>query len=176
MIKINLILFLEILSISMIFCGFCGINPPRSPSDCGNYLKLNRTHRCCYCKNIFTEKYYCLVSIYNETSKNIQAPEGFTLAYDCDLITENDDLPGAPCLNHSETENLTDFDKDYCHSLSIDEKHPCCYYDDGIDKRCFSVGKIDSDTLYTYTDYLDCFSSFQKIDLLLIIFVSIFCF
>ena len=169
MLKIITFIFFEILGMFKVFGGFCGMNPPRGPYDCGNYLKLNKTHRCCYCKNIFTKENYCLVAIYDENEKNFTVPEGFVLDYDCDLITENDDLPGAPCLNHSITENLTDINETYCHNLSIDDKHPCCYYDDGIEKRCFSIGKITSNTLYTYSDYLNCFSSFQKINLFLIV-------
>ena len=167
MLKINYLIFFEIFGMSIIFCGFCGMNPPRGPYDCGNYLQLNRTHRCCYCKNNFTNENYCLVAIYHEKNKSFTVPEGFQLDYDCDLITENDDLPGAPCLNHSGSELRTDLNETICHDLSIDEKHPCCFYDDGIQKRCFSIGKITSNTLYTYSDYLNCFSSFQKINLLL---------
>ena len=81
--------------------------------------------------------------------KNSSIPTGYNCSvYDCDLIRGDDDLPGTACLNHLETEKLNgEFDNEYCHKLSIEERHPCCYYDDGFEKRCFSIGKITSKTL-----------------------------
>ena len=163
-----LLLFLEIISKTIIFCGFCGTNPPINKDYCGNYLSLNSTHRCCYCTNIETEKSYCLVVVNNKTI------DGYTC--DCDHIIENEDLPGASCLKYKETiENSGNLSAKFCHSLAIDEKHPCCFYDDGIEKRCFSIGKITSQTLYTYSEFLDCFSKNQKINIFLI-FMILMCF
>ena len=134
-----------------IFCGLCGINPPEDKSYCGNYLALNRTHRCAYCKEEATGKYYCLVQYKKQQIPGFQCES-------TDYILVNEDLPGSPCLNHKEIkkkspENIT---KEFCHEHSTDAKHPCCYYDDGVNKKCFSIGKITSLTLYTYNDFLDC--------------------
>ena len=134
MYKINLLLFIELIIISIIVCPFCGSNPPLDPSYCGNFLELDGLHRCCYCHKINMEQYNCLLII-NET-----IPEDYEC--DCENIIENDDLPGAPCLNHSyimnHSESLT---KEYCHSQSIDNKHPCCFYDDGNIKHVLELEK-----------------------------------
>ena len=168
--KINLLLFIEIIIISIIVCPFCGSNPPLDSSYCGNYLSLNSTHRCCYCLKKNMKKYYCLLIINGNYSKE-------DYECNCEFILENDDLPGAPCRNHSyvmeHTDNLT---KEYCHKLSIDEKHPCCYYDNGNFKTCFGIGKISSDTLYTYNNFLDCFSNYLKFSYFIIFFYLIFFF
>ena len=71
--------------------------------------------------------------------KNSSISTGYNCSvYDCDLIRGDDDLPGTACLNHLETEKLNgEFDNEYCHKLSIEERHPCCYYDDGFEKKMF---------------------------------------
>ena len=150
-----LILFFSFLFYYPIFCGLCGINPPEDKSYCGNYLALNLTHRCAYCKEKSTGKYYCLVQY---KKLNISGFE----CEDSDYVILNEDLPGAPCLNHREIKNkdLVNITKEFCHEHSLDAKHPCCYYDDGVNKKCFSIGKITSTTLYTYNDFLDCSMKF----------------
>ena len=156
-----------ILLFSVTFCGICGLNPPKSPDYCGNYISQNRTHRCCYCKSNNTNNYYCLIVI------NEKRPEGYEC--DCDKVHVNDDLPGGPCLNHTLTKSgEVEITKEYCHSNSIDKRHPCCYYDDGNNPTCFSIGKITSLSLYTYNEFLDCFSKYQKINILATILI-IFC-
>ena len=171
--KKPLFIFLEIIIITITFCTFCGINPPKNINYCGNYLSLNRTHRCCFCTNNFTSESFCLIVIKNGTNETTFD----NYECQCDNIVEDDDLPGAPCLNHQETiklgQNIT---KDYCHEHSRDDKHPCCYYDDGNIKKCFSIGKITSQTLYTYNDFLDCFSKYHKINILLIFLMILFLF
>ena len=164
MIKLNLLTFIEIITISHLGCQLCGINPPESPDYCGNYQHVNSTHRCCYCKNNITDKYSCLLVINNSTAEE----------YDCDCegVYENIDLPGAPCLNQSLIDN-SDFEitKEFCHQNSVDKTHPCCYYDDGKTKTCFSIGKIISFSLTTYSDFLDCFSNNQKINIFLLFLI-----
>ena len=168
--KISLLLFIEIITTTIIICGFCGTNPALKKDYCGNYLSLNSTHRCCFCTNNQTNQNYCLVVV-NETPI-----DGYNC--DCKGIVENDDLPGAPCLKHSQTiekiKNGEEINSSYCHSLSRDDKHPCCYYDDGFEKRCFSIGKITSKTLYTYNEFLDCISNYQKINISLIFMILIY--
>ena len=168
--KINLLLFIVNITISIIFCRFCGTNPALSKDYCGNYLDLNSTHRCCYCKNNQTEDHYCLIVI------NEGQIEGYSC--DCSGIVENEDLPGASCLKHKQTAEMIkrgeDFNESYCHNLAKDKKHPCCYYDDGIEKRCFSIGKITSKTLYTYSEFLNCLSNHQKINIFLIFMILLF--
>ena len=164
MTKLNFLLLIEILTISVIICQLCGINPPVTSDYCGNYLNLNSTHRCCYCQNNFTGKYYCFLVI------NGTGPDGYTC--DCEDVHENDDLPGAPCYNHNLTINgKVNITREYCHQNSLDQRHPCCYYEEGEMKTCFSIGKITSTSLYTYNDFLDCFSNNQKINLFLIFFI-----
>ena len=161
MTKLNFLLLIEILTISVIICQLCGINPPVTSDYCGNYLNLNSTHRCCYCQNNFTGKYYCFLVI------NGTGPDGYTC--DCEDVHENDDLPGAPCYNHNLTINgKVNITREYCHQNSLDQRHPCCYYEEGEMKTCFSIGKITSTSLYTYNDFLDCFSNNQKINLFLL--------
>ena len=165
---INLIIYLSNISINN--CGLCGLNPPLDSSYCGNYLDLDRTHRCCYCEEISTGNYYCLVK--NRT-ENIT---GFNCDKDlCDRILVNPDLPGAPCVNHKEIKDMDsdDITAELCHSHSIDDTHPCCYYDDGINKKCFSIGEITSQTLYTYNDFLDCKAIRYKINFTILIFLFI---
>ena len=154
---------------SSIHCGLCGINPPEDKSYCGNYLALNRTHRCSYCKDLSTGKYYCLVQVENNTI------DGFECESYSDILV-NKDLPGSPCLNHKEIKNKDpdEITREYCHEHSVDEKHPCCYYDDGINKKCFSIGKITSMTLYTYNDFLDCFGTNVNIKFYLLFIFFIF--
>ena len=147
-------ILLLLLLFSSIYCGLCGINPPEDRSYCGNYLALNGTHRCSYCKDESTEKYYCLIQVNNSK----------IAGFDCqsyDDIIVNEDLPGSPCLNHKEIKNtpVDEITEEFCHSHSVDEKHPCCYYNDGVNKKCFSIGKITSTTLYTYNEFLNCFST-----------------
>ena len=163
-----LIIFLEIIIITITFCTFCGINPPKNINYCGNYLSLNRTHRCCYCTNNLTSESYCLlVNIQNRTKI---LPDKYECQ--CDNVVEEDDLPGAPCLNHQEIiERGQNISKEYCHKNAKDEKHPCCFYNDGNIKKCFSIGKITSKTLYTYNDFLDCFSKYHKINFFLIFII-----
>ena len=164
MAKLNLLFLIEILTISLISSQLCGINPPEGPDYCGNYHLKNNTHKCCYCKHQESDKYYCLLVVKNGT------PNGYDCY--CENVQENLDLPGAPCLNHSLTLkygfNIT---KDYCHQNSLDKRHPCCYYDDGKTKTCFSIGMITSISLFTYNDFLDCFSSSQKINIYLLIII-----
>ena len=169
MIKFNLIILIEILTLSFICCQLCGINPAKSPDYCGNYQYVNSTHRCCYCKNKISDKYNCLLVINNK------ATDGYDC--DCNSVYENNDLPGAPCLNHKLTDN-PDFEitKEFCHQKSLDKRHPCCYYDDGDIKTCFSIGKITSFSLITYSDFLDCFSNNQKISIFFLILILIFLF
>ena len=140
-------------------CGLCGINPPEDRSYCGNYLELNRTHRCAYCQEISTGKHYCLVRYKNQTIPGFECESS-------DFIVVNEDLPGAPCLNHKEIKKKDpeEITKEYCHEHSTDAKHPCCYFDDGINKKCFSIGKITSTTLYTYNDFLDCSMKYVKLN------------
>ena len=166
MIKLNLFIFIEILSLFL--CQLCGINPPESSDYCGNYLQLNSSHRCCYCRNEKTDKFYCLLVINNST-----IPGYFC---DCDDVHENDDLPGAPCYNHNLTiSGEVEITKEYCHKNSLDKMHPCCYYDDGENPAtCFSIGKITSTSLYTYNDFLDCISNYQKINIFLLFYILIF--
>ena len=162
--KLILLTFIGILTISFICCQLCGINPPKSPDYCGNYQHVNSTHRCCYCRNNISDKYNCLLVINNSTAEE----------YDCDCegVYENIDLPGAPCLNQSLIDN-SDFEitKEFCHQNSVDKTHPCCYYDDGKTKTCFSIGKIKSFSLITYSDFLDCFSNNQKINIFLLFLI-----
>ena len=153
-----LFIFLEIITITITFCTFCGINPPKSSKYCGNYIGLNGTHRCCYCTNKNTNESYCLIVV-----KNVIPFDEYNC--NCDNIEEDDDLPGAPCRGHEEIvktdpDNITDL---FCHSHSKDDKHPCCYYDDGNIKTCFSIGKITFKTLYTYCSVLNCFSKYHTI-------------
>ena len=160
------LLFIEIISISIIFCGFCGQNPPKNSSYCGNYLELNSTHRCCFCTNNITNKNNCLLII------NGNVPNNFTC--ECEKILEDDDLPGAPCRNHGYTRmHPEEISKEYCHHQSIDDRHPCCYYNDGNVKKCFGIGKITSNTLYTYNEFLDCLSKYNKLNYLLIVSILV---
>ena len=162
MTKLNLLFLFEILTLSMICCQLCGINPPESPDYCGNYRNNNSTHRCCYCRNSISDKYYCLLVINNTNTTGYEC--------NCEEVHENYDLPGAPCLNNSLIEN-SEITKELCHKNSIDKRHPCCYYDDGKTKTCFSIGKITSFSLYTYNDFLDCFSYNQKINIFLLFLI-----
>ena len=148
---LSLLLFFKLYS--SINCGLCGINPPEEKSYCGNYLALDRTHRCVYCQEKATGKYYCLLQVKNETIDGFDCEDGSD-------IVPNEDLPGAPCLNHKDIRGtpVEQITEEFCHSHSVDEKHPCCYFNDGINKKCFSIGKITSMTLYTYNDFLNCFS------------------
>ena len=167
--KWNLLLIIGINLISSIFSTFCGINPPENEKYCGNYLGLNSTHRCCYCSlKEDPSVHYCLIVV------NEQPIDGYDCG--CDNITVDIDLPGAPCLNHSITKELDELNSTYCHSLSIDEKHPCCFYDDGFEQKCFSIGKITSKTMYTYNEYLDCYSKFETINYFLIIMILLITF
>ena len=172
--KIYLILF-KTISISNIFCLFCGQNPPQNKNYCGNYLELNSTHRCCYCKHNETGNHYCLLMIFNKDDPNFNnytnlSYKGYTDC-DCDNIREDDDLPGAPCRNHAYTkDHPEEINKEYCHRQSIDDKHPCCYYHEGDVQKCFGIGKITSDSLYTYNDFLDCFSKYFKFNIFIFIF------
>ena len=169
-----LFIFLEIITITITFCTFCGINPPKNYNYCGNYLSLNRTHRCCYCTHNVTSETVCLILIIDKIIEEDNYPYG-EYNCECNKVIEDDDLPGAPCLNHQEIVSSGDnISKEYCHSHSKDEKHPCCYYDDGNVKKCFSIGKITSKTLYTYNDFLDCFSKYHKINYLVIFFIILF--
>ena len=171
--KISMFIFLEIIIITITFCTFCGINPPKSYNYCGNYLSLNRTHRCCYCTHNVTSENICLVVIINNTNKDNSNYGEYNC--ECDEVIEDDDLPGAPCLNHQEIkERGQNIDEEFCHLHSKDEKHPCCYYKDGNIKKCFSIGKITSKTLYTYNDFLDCFSKYHKINFLVIFLIILF--
>ena len=167
MIKFNLFILIEVLIVSFICCQLCGINPPESPDYCGNYQQVNSTHRCCYCRNNISYKYNCLLVINNIATKG----------YDCNCedVHENKDLPGAPCLDYKVTDN-SDFNitKEFCHQKSLDKRHPCCYYDDGDTKTCFSIGKITSFSLITYNDFLDCFSNNLKIQIFLLVLLLIF--
>ena len=90
--------------------------------------------------------------------------EAYNKAFDCEnsIISANEDLPGAPCANNEEIKKLSpeQLNDTFCKSHSKDEKHPCCYFDDGINKKCFSIGEITSMTLYTYNDFLDCISTY----------------
>ena len=166
--KYILLLLSCIISTSFIFCAYCGTNPPLDSSYCGNYLELNSTHRCCYCNHTLTGKHYCILII-NDTFPSDE------YKCTCENILENDDLPGAPCRNHAYTlEHPEEISKEYCHKQSIDDKHPCCYYDDGKVKKCFGIGKITSYTLYTYNEFLDCFSKYQTINYFIIFFILIF--
>ena len=45
----------------------------------------------------------------------------------------------------------TELDTPILTKNSIDKEHPCCFYDDGNFKTCFGIGRITSDTYYTYT-------------------------
>ena len=175
MAKRIIIIFIEIIIITIAFSTLCGINPPESPDYCGNYLGLDIKHRCCYCTHNITKKKLCIL-LEEPHIENISPPINYNnYTCDCTSVIVNDDLPGGPCLNHSKTKELNgDFDKEYCHKLSIDDKHPCCYYDDGKEKRCFSIGKITSKTLYTYTEFLNCLSKYHKINFLLILVILIF--
>ena len=163
--KINIFLLIVYITIiSLTFCGLCGLNPPEGPDYCGNYISQNSTHRCCYCKNNNNNKYYCLLVVNGEEIDG----------YDCDCrnVHENDDVPGAPCYNHTSTrKKIVEITREYCHGNSLDKRHPCCFYDDGKDQTCFSVGKITSLSLYTYNEFLDCFSKYEKINLLMIFFI-----
>ena len=164
MTKLILHLLFEILAISFISCQLCGINPAKNPDYCGNYQHENSTHRCCYCKSNISDKYNCLLVINNITT------EGYDC--DCEVVYENNDLPGAPCLNQSLIDNPdTKITKEFCHENSIDKTHPCCYYDDGKTKTCFSIGKIKSFSLITYSEFLDCFSNNQKINIFLLFLI-----
>ena len=166
MTKLNLRILIEFITISLISCQLCGINPPESPDYCGNYRHKNSNDRCCYCKNNISGKYYCLLS--NDNIKN----EGYQC--NCEVVFANNDLPGAPCLNQSLIDSLgNEVTKDFCHENSIDKRHPCCYYDDGDTKTCFSIGKITSFSLFTYSDFLDCFTNNQKINIFLLILILI---
>ena len=168
-----LYLYILYLTYFSFYCGFCGLNPPLDKSYCGNYLSLNNTHRCCYCKEESTGKYYCLVKIINEDIEGFQCDKEV-----CDTISFNQDLPGAPCLNHKEIKEMDseDITEEFCHKHSIDETHPCCYYDDGVNKKCFSIGEITSKTLYTYNDFLKCSAINLKINFTVFIFLFIFMF
>ena len=173
--KYILFIIFSFLLYSPIFCGLCGINPPKDKSYCGNYLALNGTHRCSYCKEESTGKYYCLIQTNYQNSNN--SIKGFICESNDDILV-NEDLPGSPCLNHKDIKNtpIENITEEFCHSHSVDEKHPCCYYDDGIAKKFFSIGKITSTTLYTYNDFLKCFSTHVKINLytyILLLFIFI---
>ena len=158
-------LLIEIITISIIFCGFCGINPAEESSYCA--FKLNNNNTCCYCKHKTKEKYYCLI----KKKSNDTDPKGYECSQCSDTLETDYDLPGAPCGDQKYIEeNNEDLNKTYCHQNSIDEKHPCCFYDDGNFKGCFGIGKITSDTLYTYTEFLDCFSKYLKINFIILIF------
>jgi len=166
MAKLILSILIDILIISFIYCQFCGINPPKSPDYCGNYGPVNNTHKCCYCRNNITEKYTCLLVINNLTA------DGYIC--DCEAVFENYDLPGAQCPNIS-LDNISDLEitKEFCHQHSLDKRHPCCYYDDGKTKTCFSIGKITSFSIITYNDFLDCFSNNLKINIFLLVLILI---
>ena len=171
---INLYLYTLYLSYFSIYCGFCGLNPPLDKSYCGNYLSLNKTHRCCYCKEESTGNYYCLVKKIHENISGYYCDEEV-----CNTILVNQNLPGAPCLNHrkikqKQIDDPDSISEEYCHSHSIDETHPCCYYDDGVNKKCFSIGEISSQTLYTYNDFLKCSTNYYKINFIIFIFLLIF--
>ena len=157
-------LFFEIISISIsiIFCQFCGINPAEDKSYCGNYWGNNETHNCCYCQSQKTGVHYCLFA-------KTEDPNITEYNCDCKDIPENEDLPGAGCLDHTFIlENSEKISKGFCHDNSKDDKHPCCYYDDGDFKMCFGIGKITSYTFYTYNEFLDCFSKCPKVNFFLI--------
>ena len=164
--NIILLLIIENISISMIFGNFCGLNPAKDKSYCANYLG---DKKCCFCTNIKTEETFCLTE--NEENNTFYKCQ-------CDGIEGDNDLIGAKCSNDTEIEELGDeIDADICHEYSLDEKHPCCLYDDGYEKRCFSIGKITSNTLYTYSDFVDCFSKYRQINFLYIfifLFILIF--
>ena len=168
--KIYLFFFLVIISISTMLCTFCGYNPPEDPHYCGNYLGLNNESRCCFCTHNISRTNSCIVII----------NENYPPEYECNCedIEENDDLPGSPCLNHTITITLGDnINSSYCHSLSKDEKHPCCFYDDGVNKRCFSSGKISSTSLYSYNnDFINCLSKYLKINYFFILFLLLYFF
>ena len=143
---------------SYIFCGLCGLNPPEDRSYCGNYLSSDGNSKCSYCQEKATGKYYCLVQTNNE---NI---DGFNC--DTSSIPTDSDLPGAPCKDNEEIKKVQEagnLNETYCHEHSVDEKHPCCYFDDGVNQRCFSIGEITSMTLYTYNDFLNCLSTYINI-------------
>ena len=164
--KLNLLfIIITIISISTIFGTFCGYNPPEDSHYCGNYLGQNNISRCCFCTHNITGTNSCLI-VFNGTK-----PDEYTC--NCDDVEENDDLPGSPCLNHTQTIKLgNNITKEYCHGLSKDEKHPCCYYNDGLQKRCFSIGKITTTTLYTYNnEFINCFSTYHKINYFFILFL-----
>ena len=150
----------------------CGINPPADKSYCGNYLSLNRTHRCVYCREQTTGNHYCLIRVNNKTIEGFDCEDGkHTIV--------NEDLPGSPCFNHQEIRKvpMDQIDFNFCHNHSTDATHPCCLYDDGITKKCFSIGKITSETLYTYNDFLQCNMKYIKINILLslsLLFIYIF--
>ena len=170
------LIFLNFISLfSPILTGLCGLNPPEDKSYCGNYLALNKTHRCSYCKEIATGKYYCLIQTNFPKSNN--SIEGYECESNDDILV-NEDLPGSPCLNHKEIKNTPEenITEEFCHEHSVDEKHPCCYYDDGLIKKCFSIGKITSKTLYTYSDFLKCFAMRIKCNIfmeLILLFIFI---
>ena len=166
-----LISFFSFLYYYPIYCGLCGINPPEDKSYCGNYLALNLTHRCAYCKEKATGKYYCLVQIRKKEIPGFECQNS-------DYVLLNEDLPGAPCLNHREIKEMDpkNISKEFCQKYSTDAKHPCCYYDDGVNKKCFSIGKITSTTLYTYNDFLDCGMKFIELNIVLYFTVLFFLF
>ena len=152
-------LFFEIISISIsiIFCQFCGINPAEDKSYCGNYWGNNETHNCCYCQSQITGVHYCLFA-------KTEDPNITEYNCDCKDIPENEDLPGAGCLDHTFIlENSEKISKGFCHDNSKDDKHPCCYYDDGDFKMCFGIGKITSYTFILIMNFLIVFLNVLKL-------------
>ena len=172
MAKTNLIILLILIYITITLSSYCGINPPEGPEYCANYLGNNDTHKCRYCTQSSTGKSYCLFV----GDCNSNEYEGFNC--NCNNYTENIDLPGASCANMTELyekyENISAKD---CFQYSKDESHPCCLYDDGINKTCVSIGKISTSTLYTYNNFLNCFSVYlncKKFFLFLIVITILF--
>ncbi len=163
----KIFLLFEIISISMIFCEFCGLNPPEDDSYCNINQPGGNEPKCCYCTNKETNEHYCFID-------NTYDHNYYTCS--CSGLKENNDLPGSKCKDHEQIDTTVEDDitEEKCHSLSID-KYPCCYYDDGINKKCFSIGKISSNTLYTYTGFLNCLSHYQQINyLFILIFFMLF--
>ena len=161
-----LLLIIENISISMILCNFCGLNPALNEKYCANYLG---DEKCCFCNNLKTNETFCLT----ENEKN-------NISYNCNCIeisedNEDKDLIGAKCEKYEEIGD--EIDVHICYNHSKDDNHPCCLYDDGYEKRCFSIGKITSSTLYTYSDFVDCFSKYHQMNFLFIfifLFILIF--
>ena len=156
--NLNLFLFIIIISISITFCELCGLNPPQNEAYCNiNNHKKEDGEKCCYCKNTQKEEYFYFVG-----------DMGPPYSCNCNIQVEDPNLPGSKCDRQDELDKLESEGKlnvTICHEHSID-KHPCCYYDDGIEQTCFSIGKITSDTLYTYSDFVDCFSFYQRSNIL----------